>query len=351
MSPPPDSPTPLARLSEAGRALIWRPGRRRLITDRSLDVQAVFTAVIVGGATLFVVWNLSPWLWFTDTTPTGGDLGAHVWSPAYLRDELLPDFRLTGWSPDWYAGFPAFTFYMVVPSLLIVMVNVGLDIPIDLLSAFGVAVAVFVVAGRFWAEHSSRLILALGFGLGSALFGAVADGRVFVTDWLGWSPLAPFTFNDTSLDLAIAAVLLPAAVGVLVWAAAASAGQWRAAVTAAAVAATVLMVPTPYGVAMKLVVIAGIVVLPLSAFLAGRVVGSDRPAASVRGILRARGAVRSAGHSGGATRGLLGCGRRSCRRAAVGVLGAALCVERCLPQRHGLGKGASLRCGALASGR
>ena len=26
-----------------------------------------------------------------------------------------PSFRLTGWTPDWYAGFPAYTFYMVVP--------------------------------------------------------------------------------------------------------------------------------------------------------------------------------------------------------------------------------------------
>lgn len=286
MSPSPDSPTPLARLSEAGRALMQRPEwGRRLIADRSLDMQAVFTALIVGGVTLFVVWNLSPWLWFTDTTPTGGDLGAHVWSPAYLRDELLPDFRLTGWSPDWYAGFPAFTFYMVVPSLLIVMVNVGLDIPIDLLSAFGVGAAVFVAAGRFGTERSSRLIAALGSGVGSALFGAVADGRVFLTDWLGWSPLEPFTFNDTSVDLATAAVLAPAAVGALVWSATVSAKQWRAAVTAAAVAATVLIVPTPYGVAMKLVVIAGIVVLPLSAFLAGRLSGLAFPGPALMALM------------------------------------------------------------------
>ena len=38
-------------------------------------------------------------LWFDNTTPTGGDMGAHVWSPAYLRDVLLPAFRLTGGRP------------------------------------------------------------------------------------------------------------------------------------------------------------------------------------------------------------------------------------------------------------
>ena len=38
-----------------------------------------------------------------------------------------PDGRLTGWTPDWYAGFPAYQFYMVVPSLLIVLLEAGLD--------------------------------------------------------------------------------------------------------------------------------------------------------------------------------------------------------------------------------
>ena len=393
---------------------------RRLIAERSLAAQAVFSAVIVGGATLFVVWNLSPWLWFTDTTPTGGDLGAHVWAPAYLRDELLPDFRLSGWSPDWYAGFPSFTFYMVVPSLLIVMVDVGLSVPLDLLAALGVAVAVFVVAGRFQAEQSLRLTVAGLVGAGSALFGAVADGRVFVTDWLGWSPLEPFTFNDTSVDLAVAAVLAPAAVGALVWSAAAPVRQWRAAVTAAAVAATVLIVPTPYGVAMKLVVIAGIVLLPLSAFFAGRLGGLAFPGPALMALMTlpfifdrsfniyggnlmstmAGEFAYSLGLSvallfvGFAARGLAAvvtvsrlrccwlwpgcciCSRPSSRwwrcsrcwssgwgdarsaglrssvqsRLCCRFLGAAVRLERSLPQRHGLGKGASLRRGAVASG-
>jgi hypothetical protein len=74
---------------------------------------------------IFVFWVVHPELVFRNTTPTGGDMGAHVWGPAYLRDHLLPSLRLTGWSPDWYAGFPAFEFYMVVPALMIVWLNVG----------------------------------------------------------------------------------------------------------------------------------------------------------------------------------------------------------------------------------
>ena len=87
----------------------------------------IITFLTVAAATLLVVTVLHPGLILRDTTPTGGDMGAHVWGPAYLRDHLLPNFRLSGWAPDWYNGFPAFQFYMVLPSLLIVLLNVGLD--------------------------------------------------------------------------------------------------------------------------------------------------------------------------------------------------------------------------------
>ncbi len=66
-------------------------------------------------------------------------MGAHVWGPAFLRDELLPSFQLRGWSPDWYAGFPAMQFYMVVPYLLIVL--------LDLVLPYGVAFKLVAVSG------------------------------------------------------------------------------------------------------------------------------------------------------------------------------------------------------------
>ena len=83
-----------------------------------------FGLVVVAVAFTFV--QLQPRLLLSDTLPSGGDMGAHVWGPAYLRDHLLSQGRLSGWSPDWYAGFPAYHFYMVVPSLLIVALDVVL---------------------------------------------------------------------------------------------------------------------------------------------------------------------------------------------------------------------------------
>ncbi|HVE94901.1 MAG TPA: hypothetical protein VNB24_08285, partial [Acidimicrobiales bacterium] len=58
----------------------------------------VATIVAVGGSVLFTFAQLHPSLLFADTTPAGGDMGAHVWTPAFLRDHLLPHGRLTGWT-------------------------------------------------------------------------------------------------------------------------------------------------------------------------------------------------------------------------------------------------------------
>ena len=81
--------------------------------------------LVVAGCVLFAFLNLHPAQILNSAVPAGGDMGAHVWGPAFLRDHLLTDGRLSGWTPDWYAGFPAYQFYMVVPSLLIVALDVG----------------------------------------------------------------------------------------------------------------------------------------------------------------------------------------------------------------------------------
>lgn len=102
-----------------GADLEAQRARRHLVT-RIVDV-----AVVVACAA-FVFAALHPREILSSAVPAGGDMGAHVWGPAYLRDHLLPDLRLAGWTPDWYDGFPAYQFYMVIPSLLIVALDVGL---------------------------------------------------------------------------------------------------------------------------------------------------------------------------------------------------------------------------------
>ena len=76
---------------------------------------------------------------FDDVTPTGGDMGSHVWAPAYLRDHLLPNFQLSGWSMDWYGGLPVYRFYMVIPALAMVA--------LDTVLPYGVAFKLVAISG------------------------------------------------------------------------------------------------------------------------------------------------------------------------------------------------------------
>ncbi len=92
--------------------------------------------VLLCGIAVFA-W-LSPGDILSSTTPTGGDTAAHVWGPAFLRDELLPS-QLRGWSFDWYGGFPAFHFYMVLPFLFMVAA--------DLVLPYGIAFKLVAVSG------------------------------------------------------------------------------------------------------------------------------------------------------------------------------------------------------------
>jgi hypothetical protein len=97
---------------------------------------------VVAACCVFVLFQLQPDLLLRNTTPTGGDTGAHVWWPAYLRDTLLPHGRIAGWAPDWYAGFPAGQFYFPLPALLIVAIDTVLPYSI----AFKLVTAVGAIA-------------------------------------------------------------------------------------------------------------------------------------------------------------------------------------------------------------
>ena len=242
---------------------------------RSRRLLSVATVVAVVG---FVVVNLRPGLWFVDTTPTGGDLGAHVWAPAYLRDVLLPQVRLTGWTHDWYAGFPAFTFYMVVPSLLVVIANVGIGLPVGFfsgLAAAGAGVGVVHVPPlrRALSGASTRLrILAAGVLAAAAVAAlqllGLLDGRV-----LGLGPLGEVHYQQILADRALASLLLPAVAGAWTWRALRERPGVRLVAVVAAVVLALLVVPMPYGVALKLVVVAGVVALPAAVWAMTRIAG------------------------------------------------------------------------------
>lgn len=107
------------------------PTTRQLVT--------LANVAVVACCCVFVWLQLQPHLILRNTTPAGGDMGAHVWGPAYLRDTLLPQGRITGWTMDWYNGFPALTFYFPLPSLMIALLS--------FLVPYGIAFKLITVLG------------------------------------------------------------------------------------------------------------------------------------------------------------------------------------------------------------
>ncbi|MFK8022601.1 MAG: hypothetical protein AB8G26_01450, partial [Ilumatobacter sp.] len=111
---------------------------RLIVTAASLSITTVAVMLVVH-------FNPIPFLGgegdliFDETTPTGGDMGAHVWAPAFLRDHLLPLGQLSGWTMDWYGGLPLYRFYMVIPALAIVA--------LDVILPYGVAFKLVAMSG------------------------------------------------------------------------------------------------------------------------------------------------------------------------------------------------------------
>ncbi len=101
--------------------------RLRRLGDRLLavPVEGWITFFVVLACMGVVLVAAHPELILQNTTPTGGDMGAHVYGPKYLMDHLIPSGRLTGWTPAWFDGFPLYQFYMVLPALGVVVLATG----------------------------------------------------------------------------------------------------------------------------------------------------------------------------------------------------------------------------------
>ena len=122
--PPAHPGTPHPLLSRLTRRSAW-PGWANL--------------VVVAGVTLVALSQLHPSLLLANTTTAGGDTGAHVMLPAFMKSHLLTHGQLTGWDPDWYDGFPVYTFYFPLPGLITVLFNA--------LVSYNVAFKVVIVLG------------------------------------------------------------------------------------------------------------------------------------------------------------------------------------------------------------
>lgn len=232
-------------------------------SDDSL-VRSATDVLVVVGAALFVFWQLHPGLILADTTPAGGDMGAHVWAFGYLRDVLLPSGQMSGWTPDWYAGFPAFHFYMVVPFLGMVALNAGL-------SGIGMLVpAATSMALTAWGALNRRAgvdISTAATRITAVLGGTLAIAAI-VGLYVGFAPGFAFTLMAMAGGAAVLLLVYPPP-GV---------NRTRARLVATgSLMMAVFGIALPYGVAFKVLSVSGVVAMPVAAYLFGRLSGLRYP--------------------------------------------------------------------------
>jgi uncharacterized membrane protein len=142
-------------------------GRRKSIREfLSKKQETIVNLLVFAVIFAFLVSYFKPNLILLDTTTSGGDTGSHNYPLWYLKYGLLPKLRLSGWSLGWYAGFPMFQFYFVIPFLL--MVALSYIIPlwvsfkiVTILGIFMLPVAAFAFMRLMKFKYPTPIVAAL----------------------------------------------------------------------------------------------------------------------------------------------------------------------------------------------
>jgi hypothetical protein len=110
-------------------ALIWKMHAFKLPSEIALErAQKAGVPGPSSGIWRFLTDWLRPWAWgrgdlLKNSTATGGDMGAHVWTADVIKRVVLPQARLTGWTNEWFRGMKALGFYFPLPTLVIVVLS------------------------------------------------------------------------------------------------------------------------------------------------------------------------------------------------------------------------------------
>ena len=188
---------------------------------KKININKITTIVVFVLIYLSICVVFRPWLIFSLTTTAGGDMGTHHYGVKFMIDNLLPKFRITGWSNGWYAGMPIISFYFPFPYLMIALLskiipyNIAFKVitvlgsfilpacaywmiklmrfkyPFPLLSALGASLFLFIESysiygGNFLSTLAGEFGYSLSFALGFLLIGtmhlAIERGSKF--NWL-----------------------------------------------------------------------------------------------------------------------------------------------------------------------
>jgi hypothetical protein len=199
-------------------------------------VQRGLTVLTFGAIYLVLLKTLHWNLILSATTAAGGDMGSHHYVATFLREDLLPRGRVTGWAPGWFAGIPMLTFYFPLPYVLIALLSfpLGDQVAFKLVTVLGLLALPVTCWGAFRVlrlREPAPLLAACGATV--FLFMAQVTPSQGFTIWGG--NIASTMAGEFPFSISLA--LLPLALAVL-WRVCEDGRGWRAA--ALLVAALVL---------------------------------------------------------------------------------------------------------------
>lgn len=91
------------------------------------ELAGLFTLVTL------IAWLISharPDLWFVNTWSTGGDVASQVFYAKVFAEDWLFRGKISGWMPESFMGFPAFTYYFPLPFIMVGLLHTVIDTPI-----------------------------------------------------------------------------------------------------------------------------------------------------------------------------------------------------------------------------
>jgi len=108
---------------------------------------------------------------FLDNTPTGGDMGAHVVPIKYFIENFASNFKINGWSNDWFAGYPLYYFYFPFPAILTYLFNliIPYGVAFKIMVAGSIVLIVYSIEKLFRKEDYLFSHIGIGAGLMFAL--------------------------------------------------------------------------------------------------------------------------------------------------------------------------------------
>ena len=103
---------------------------------------------------------------FSDLLPTGGDMGAHIVPTKFFVSELFNNFKLSGWSQDWFAGYPIYYFYFPLPPIITGLLNFVFPFSISFKIMVMISQVLLVISIELLMRKNIKQFSFYGFGVG-----------------------------------------------------------------------------------------------------------------------------------------------------------------------------------------